>query len=109
MRPFPMSAIVTKEDEAMTSSTAETSDAQRPETRDELTMLVYHPRHASDPDRPLRFARALLGRPELTHAAIDALVEADAVRLIAALREEYPDRTAGIVARTVERLSDRPY
>lgn len=92
----------------MDTANAHVPPAMRAETRDELTVLVYHPRHASDPDRPLRFARAFLGRPDLTHSTIDALVDADAVRLIAALREEYPDRTAGIVARTVERLSERP-
>jgi hypothetical protein len=98
-----------KEDIGMPDITAENaSGAMRPETRDELVLLVYHPRHASDPDRPLRFARAFLGRPELTHASIDALADADASRLIAALRQEYPDRTAGLVARVSRELSDRP-
>lgn len=98
-----------KEDQGMMDITnAHAPSAMRAETRDELTMLVYHPRHASDPDRPLRFARTFLGRPDLTHATIDALVDADALRLIAALRQEYPDRTAGLVARVSRELGDRP-
>lgn len=97
-----------KEDQGMTNiTTANASGAMRPETRDELTMLVYHPRHASDPDRPLRFARTFLGRPDLMHSTIDALVDADALRLIAALRQEYPDRTAGLVTRVAQELTDR--
>jgi hypothetical protein len=97
-----------KEDLAMTHLTNDdASGAMRPETRDELTMLVYHPRHASDSDRPLRFARIFLGRPDLMHSTLDALVEADAVRLIAALRSEFPDRTAGISARLTDQLADR--
>lgn len=98
-----------KEDQGMMDTTnANAPSAMRAETRDELTMLVYHPRHASDPDRPLRFARAFLGRPDLTHSTIDALADDDASRLIAALRQEYPDRTAGLVSRVARELSDRP-
>jgi hypothetical protein len=97
-----------KEDQGMKTMTGNAPGAMRQETRDELTMLVYHPRHASDPDRPLRFARAFLGRPDLAHSTLDALVEEDAARLIAALRSEFPDRTQGLVARVVSDLADRP-
>ncbi len=85
-----------------------TSAAMRRETLDELMLLVYHPRHASDPERPLRFARAFLGRPGLTHATLPAIGEDEAVRLIPALSEAFPDRTAEIVARTTRDLLDRP-
>lgn len=84
------------------------SDAMRRETYDELMLLVYHPRHASDPDRPLHFARGLLARPHLTHATLPAIGEGEARRLIAALLAAFPDRTADIVARTVRDLIDRP-
>ena len=78
-----------------------------PSTGDELRMLVYHPRHSSDPDVPLRFARGLLGLPRLTHAALAALTEADAQRLIAALREEFPDRSAAIADKVKQDLLGR--
>ncbi|MEY4744754.1 MAG: hypothetical protein RL272_699, partial [Candidatus Parcubacteria bacterium] len=55
--------------------TNDPSPAMRRETLDELTMLVYHPRHASDPERPLRFARELLSRPDLMHATLPLLAE----------------------------------
>lgn len=77
-------------------------------TLDELRMLVYHPRHASDPERPLCFARALLGSKKLSHAALASLPETDARRLIAALKKEFPDRRAAIVARVTKELLDRP-
>ncbi|HTK04371.1 MAG TPA: hypothetical protein VL500_02210 [Candidatus Eisenbacteria bacterium] len=79
-----------------------------PATLDELRMLVYHPRHASDPERPLRYARRLLSRPRLAHATLGALPEADAVLLIAALREEFPDRSAGIASRVKKDMLGRP-
>lgn len=85
-----------------------TAAAMRRETRDELLMLVYHPRHASDPERPLRFARGFLSRPDLMHATLPSLAEDDARRLVAALAAEFPDRSAEIVARTVRDLLDRP-
>ncbi len=85
-----------------------TSAAMRRETLDELLMLVYHPRHSSDPDRPLAFARGFLARPGLTHAALPSIPERDARRLIAALVAAFPDRTAEIVARAVRDLIDRP-
>jgi len=77
-------------------------------TLDELRMLVYHPRHASDPERPLRFARSLLSMPRLAHATLGALPEADALRLIAALQAEFPDRSVGIAARVKKEMLDRP-
>lgn len=83
------------------------ADGMQPPTSDELRMLVYHPRHASDPDRPLRFARRLLGRPGLTHAELVRLPEKEARRLIAALREEFPDRTAAIADKVKKELLGR--
>ncbi|HTM68977.1 MAG TPA: hypothetical protein VL426_06805 [Candidatus Binatia bacterium] len=83
------------------------SAAMSPATADELRMLVYHPRHASDPDRPLRFARQLLGRPALTHAALPSLPATEADRLIAALKAEFPDRTASITDKVRKELLGR--
>lgn len=87
---------------------ADSSDAKRAETLRELMLLVYHPRHASDPDRPLRFARAFLAMPTLAHATLPSLTQEDAARLVAALREEFPDRRASIVRRVTDQLLDRP-
>lgn len=88
--------------------TNDSSAAMRPETLRELTVLVYHPRHASDPDRPLRFARAFLAMPGLAHATLAALSQDDGERLVAALRIEFPDRSTAIVKSVTDELLGRP-
>lgn len=89
--------------------TNDPAPAMRRETLDELRMLVYHPRHSSDPERPLRFAREFLSRPDLMHATLPSLAEDDARRLVEALAGAFPDRSAEIAARTVRDLLDRPH
>lgn len=87
---------------------AQNADAKmRPETEKRLMLLLYHPRHSSDPDGLLRLARELLGMPKLSHATVMDIVEADAVRLISALERAFPDRSAGIASRTADDLKNR--
>lgn len=73
-----------------------------PETEKRLQMLLYRPRYCSDPEAVLRFAREVLGRPDLRHATIMTIGEAAAARLIPELERVFPDRTARIAARVVE-------
>ncbi len=82
--------------------------AMRAETARELALLVYHPRHGSDPEAALRLCRGLLGRPDLTHAALERLTEREARTLIAALREARPDRTSDLKAKVAQDLLGRP-
>jgi hypothetical protein len=79
-----------------------------PETAARLKILAYHPRHSSNPDTTLRFAREFLGRDDLTHQTLLLLGEADALRLIEALERRFPDKRAGTAAKVTRTMLDRP-
>ena len=79
----------------------------QPETRAALELLAYHPRHSSDPDAVLRFSSVLLGRNDLTHRTFLDIGEADALRLIEALRRRFPDKRAATAAKVVKTMMDR--
>lgn len=78
-----------------------------PETVARLKILAYHPRHSSNPDETLRFAREFLGRDDLSHATLLSLGEADALRLIDALARRFPDNRAGTAKKVTRQMLDR--
>jgi hypothetical protein len=79
----------------------------RPETREKLELLAYHPRHSSDPDAVLAIARDLLGRTDLTHGTLLSIGEDEAQRLIRALERRFPDKRHKVAAKVKRELTSR--